>query len=299
MALGALGLRTLTDREVVLDVASPTGGGEMWSTSWRWWEHRRRLALGFDAPTPFGGLWGVAIRGERQAYAREGSPLEESRRRIEFTLNNWTAAGLRWQGSIALDRMRDVRDESRRESLALSATAQQRLGGDRGYVEARAESWTGAVSTSLVAVRSEWRSQTANEGLVWLVRAGADRAAANAPLALWPGAGTGQGRDVLLRAHPLLDDGIVSGGVFGQRMLHGGVETRRWLQPGKKPVRLAPAIFLDAARAFRGLERVDQPWQFDAGAGMRLAIPGSGVLRIDVAHGLRDGHSAFSVGWVR
>jgi hypothetical protein len=107
---------------------------------------------------------------------------------------------------------------------------------------------------------------------------------------------------VLLRAHPLLDHGIVRGESFGRQLVHGGVEARRWAQLSRKPVRLAPALFVDVARASHGLEAItatDGRWQFDAGAGIRLAVPGSGVLRIDVAHGLRDGRTAFSVGWAR
>ena len=72
-----------------------------------------------------------------------------------------------------------------------------------------------------------------NNGQVWIADAGAARAGSHAPLALWPGAGTGQGRDVLLRAHPLLDHGIVRSGVLGQQVIHGGVEARHWLQPGR------------------------------------------------------------------
>jgi hypothetical protein len=302
VALGAVGLRALTDRELAVDVASPTGGGELWRGSWRWWERRPRLALGFDAPAPFGGVWGVSLFGERQTYGRQGSVFEESRRRLAFTFSNWTSAGLRWEGSVALDRMRAAGSDSGGETVAISATAQQRLDRDRAFVEARVGYWAGGEATSLFALRSEWRSQTANEGVVWIARAGADRAGTTAPLALWPGAGTGQGRDVLLRAHRLLDHGIVRGESFGRQLLHGGVEVRRWAQLSGKPVRLAPALFIDAARASHGLETIDaadRRWQFDAGAGIRLAVPGSGVMRIDIAHGLRDGRTAFSVGWLR
>ena len=114
----------------------------------------------------------------------------------------------------------------------------------------------------------------------------------------------GQGRDAMCCCAPtrLLDHGIVGGESFGRQLLHGGVEARRWVQLSGKPVRLAPALFVDAARASHGLEAIDTidgRWQFDAGAGIRLAVPGSGVLRIDVAHGLRDGRTAFSIGWVR
>jgi hypothetical protein len=298
-ALAALGVRTLTDREVALGISSPTGGGEMWRASWRWWEHRPRVALGLEAPAPFSGIWGVSVFGERQSYAGQASIVEESRRRVEFTISNWTMTGLRWEGSVALDRLRPARSAAGGQAFAVAGTAHQRLASDRAYLEARAGYWVGDVSTSTLAFRSEWRSRLANEGRVWIAQAGADRAAANAPLALWPGAGTGHGRDVLLRAHPLLENGIVRGGAFGQRLIHAGVEGRHWLRPRRQPIRFAPAVFLDAARAFRGLDGAGQRWQFDAGLGVRVSVPGSGVLRVDVAHGLRDGRTALSVGWVR
>ena len=34
-------------------------------------------------------------------------------------------------------------------------------------------------------------------------------------------------------------------------------------------------------------------------AGLRLSLFGMGVLRIDAAHGLRDGRDALSIGWQR
>jgi hypothetical protein len=298
-ALAAMGLRGLTDREASIGIASPSGGGEMWRAAWRWWEHRPRVSLGFDAPAPFGGVWGIDVFSERQSYGGDASTFEESRRRVQFTWSDWTIAGLRWEGTVAVDRMREARTQSGGEAFAASGAAQQQFDGDRGHVETRASYWAGDASTWTLSLNSEWRSRTQNEGRIWIARAGGDIAASDAPLALWPGAGTGQGRDVLLRAHPLLDEGIIRDGAFGRRLIHGGVESRLWLQPARKPVRLAPAIFVDAARSSRGLEAVNQPWQFDAGAGIRFAIPGSGVLRIDVAHGLRDGRNALSIGWVK
>ncbi|MDP9324100.1 MAG: cysteine peptidase family C39 domain-containing protein [Acidobacteriota bacterium] len=298
-ALAAMGLHALTDREASIGIASPSGGGEMWRAAWRWWEHRPRLALGLDAPAPVGGVWGISVFGERQSYARAGSTFEESRRRVAFTWSNWIAAGLRLEGTVALDRMREARRHSGGETFAASGAAQQWFDSDCAYVEARVGYWAGDANTWTFSLGSEWRSRTKNEGQVWIARAGGDLAASDAPLALWPGAGTGQARDVLLRAHPLLDEGIVGNGAFGRRLIHGGVESRLWLQPARKPIRLAPAVFLDAARSSRGLEPVDKPWQFDAGAGIRLALPGSGMLRIDVAHGLRDGRNALSIGWAK
>src|SRR3954454_11641829 len=139
-----------------------------------------------------------------------------------------------------------------------------------------------------------------NAGTVIIGVAGAQFASTSAPSFIWPGADTGHARDVLLRAHPLLDDGVIEGGVFGRRIGFGSVEAQRWLPPvWHGLLRIAPAVFLDTARASRGLATTDERMQYDLGAGLRLAIPGSGVLRVDLAHGLRDGRTALSVGWQR
>jgi hypothetical protein len=38
--------------------------------------------------------------------------------------------------------------------------------------------------------------------------------------------------------------------------------------------------------------------QIDLGGGLRIKIPGAeGVLRVDAAHGMRDGANALTVGW--
>lgn len=299
IALAAIGLRALSDRELTVGVASPTGGGEMLHGSWRWWERRPRLAASFEAPAPFGGMWGVGLSGERQSYARGGVAEVESRQRAQFAVSSWTPIGLRWEGRVALDRMRDARLESGGRTISVEGEVQQRFDQDRGSIQAGAGYWMGDLTTSAMSLRSEWRSRGGHEGQVAIVRAGIDRAGSNAPLALWPGAGTGHGRDVLLRAHPLLDDGIVTGPAFGRELVHGGFEWRRWVQPRARPVRFAPALFVDTARAFRGVNGVDGRFELDAGAGLRLAIPGSGVLRIDVARGLSDGRTAVSFGWTR
>ena len=132
---------------------------------------------------------------------------------------------------------------------------------------------------------------------MWLARAQESFVGVDAPLALWPGAGTGQGRDGLLRAHPLIADGIIGDATFGRHVVDGGVEGRRWMQLARKPLRVAPAAFVDIARAYHALDPQNERWHTDIGAGLRLAIPGSGVLRFDVAHGLVDGRTAVSMGW--
>jgi hypothetical protein len=294
LAASVVALRAATDREVAAAISSPSGGGETWTAAWRWWEHRPRIAVAFETPAPFGGIWGIAVFRERQTYADGSSTIEESRSRAEFHLSDWTRTGLRWETAIGFDQWRGIGGRA----LSIRGGAQQRFAADRGSLDASADSWIGGLRTWRVSVRSEWRSSVHNEGGVWIVRAGEEAAPRTAPLGLWPGAGTGQGRPVLLRAHPLLHDGIIRG-VFGPQLTHGGAEWRRWLHPVRRPLRLAPAFFVDLARGTRGLANSGERWQADVGGGLRIAVPGSGALRIDVARGLRDGRSAVSVGWGR
>ena len=299
LSLSAIGLRAITDREALVTISSPTGGGEAVKLSWRWWEQRPGLALGFDASAPFGGVWGISLFDERQTYQSGNAVARETRRRADVHVSNWTTWGLRWEGAVGVDRFGSADVDEIHHTLALAGSVQERFDNDRASVEARVGSWFGEASPWTLALRSEWRSTVQREGLVWLARAEEAAVSSNAPLALWPGAGTGQGREGLLRAHPLIDDGIVRDAAFGRQVIGGGLETRRWTQPSRLPVRLGPALFVDVARAYRGLDQTLEGWQTDIGAGLRFAIPGSGVLRIDVAHGVRDGRTALSMGWGR
>ena len=187
------------------------------------------------------------------------------------------------------------RDSGRTATLAMALD--QRVAGEAVSLRAGATGLAGAFSAWTANAAASWRSRARHEGAIFAADAGVEIASSAAPLALWPGAGTGHARGPLLRAHPLLDDGRITGDVFGRRLYHGGVEGRRWL-PVMRVLRIAPAVFVDGARA----ERRRHPgaaWHVDAGAGLRVAFPGSSVLRIDVAKGLRDGATAFSVGWAR
>jgi hypothetical protein len=303
-ALAATGLRLLTDRELAVAVSSPTGGGEVWKASWRWWEARPRVALEFAAPAPFGGVWAVRGYAEQESYAPavtaasddsvRTEAIEERRRGVALSVSRWTGRGLRLQGAAGFDRW-----SGSRAAGLLSMAARQMFAGDRAYAEADVGSWFGGFRTWTGGVRSEWRSSTRNESHVFIARAGVETAGRAAPLSLWQGAGTGAGRDVLLRAHPLLDDGVVTSTVFGRTLAHGGTEWRRWSQLKGKPIRLAPAVFVDTARAWRGGQLADARWHMDIGAGLRVAVPGAGVLRVDLARGLRDGRTALSVGLTR
>lgn len=294
-ALATVAARAASDREVSAWVTNPTGAGDRLTASWRFWKHRPRIAAGYAAPMPFGGIVHAEIFRDVQTYssAPAAARVEEARRGGSVALSNWTARGLRWEVGAGFDAW-----TARGKTVSLSTGLDRRLVGDRLSLRTGATVLAGSFSAWAVTGGAEWRSSVRHEGSVLLARAGVDQASAQAPLAMWPGADTGHARDAPLRAHPLLDDGVIAGAAFGRRLSHAGAEWRRWFRPGLRLVPVAPAVFVDIAHAARRLQPGDT-WQADAGAGVRVAIPGSGVLRVDVAAGLRDGRTVASIGWMR
>jgi hypothetical protein len=140
---------------------------------------------------------------------------------------------------------------------------------------------------------TRWRWTRDGVGQV-LASATASVASRDAPQSLWSGAGTGHARRLLLRAHPLLDDGVIVGDVFGPRLIHAGFEWRRGIA-SLGPLSLQLAAFGDAARASHP-DRSSTA-HLDVGMGLRVRIAGEGTMRLDFARGLDDGRQAASVGW--
>lgn len=288
--LAATAARSISDRELTIAVASPTGGGELWSGSWRWWERRPRVALGLAAPSPFGGVLSLEAYTERQSYGDRPSMLTERRRGVVLNTADWLTGTTRLELSGAFDNWAAGSTGSARAGLA------QLIG--RARVTIDGALLAGAHRAALGNIAAEWRSTEDRAGSMWHARAGFSVTGNGAPLALWPGAGSGQGRDVLLRAHPLLDNGSIRG-VFGQRLTHAGGEWRYWLPPTLRAFHVAPAVFVDLARAFDVPRFGDGRAHADVGVGLRVAVPGAGVLRVDLARGLRDGATTLSLGWSR
>lgn len=129
-------------------------------------------------------------------------------------------------------------------------------------------------------------------------------AGAASPRALWTGAGTNLSHGPLLRAHRLVHDGVLDGDAFGRNLASASAELT---QPVRRlPVgAVAIAAFIDTARVWhRANGTSTSPFYVDAGVGLRLHLPGErGVMRVDVAHGLRGGGLAVSAGvttsWLR
>lgn len=289
-----LGLGAAVNREVATSFVNVSGGGDSVDVFWRWWDHRPRIGASYSAPGP-GGIWTIEASRETQTFGSVAR-VEETRSSVGAGVANWLTPRLRIAGGAAVDRWHD-----RGRTASGGGRIQLWPMIDRLRLEAGIRGWRGSSGGFATAdVRSHWRSNAAHSGVVWIAGGGYQAASASAPASLWPGADTGHARDALLRAHPLLDDGIVEGGVFGRRLAFASAELQRWIEPKPQPLlRLAPAVFVDVARASRGLPGFDGRLHYDAGAGIRVALLGFGVLRADVAHGLRDGRTAFSVGWQR
>jgi peptidase C39-like protein len=292
LSLVSAGVRAIADREVAAVIASPTGGGEAIDVAWRWWEHRPRAALGFSAPGPFGAVWRLEAFDERQSFGRDDTVVER-RRGVAIDLGDWVTGSTRWRVDLGIDRWREFG-----RAASVTAGVEHHAARDRVVTFADVSRTFGGVRAWTVAANADWRSSVTNQGNVCLAGGGFAVVGGPAPMTFGRGAGTERVAAARLRAHPLFDSGIVDRAVFGRRLVYAGAEWRHWIQPKTRPIRFAPAVFVDVARAAHGWTFTDDRAHVDAGVGLRVPMPGAGLVRIDVARGLRDGATALSVGWI-
>jgi hypothetical protein len=296
----SLGLRGGIDaavrRETRLALASVTRDGGLLSLGWRWRPGNPAASLALAAP---GGLrlpGVVRLEGllDTQLYAGEGGAFQEHRRRATLGFEEWWTADLRAgvTGGVELGEDGDF--------ALLGAHAERRLASDRLAVLARVERGLGSGrgftrGEVRVLARSTPR---ASDRLVVSGRLGYTGASAGAPRFHWPGAGTGSGRDLLLRAHPLLVDDVVAGEAFGRRLLDAGVEAELRLA-GLGPASFGLAAFADAARAWERPQPAGAgPLLVDVGVGARASVPGLGRVRLDLATRVGGGGLTLSAGWL-
>jgi hypothetical protein len=297
------GARIAINREIAVALPGSSGQGEVWSASWRWWNNRPKAALSFAAPHVAGlfGVWRVDGSWETESYTTGGAELQhEVRGHGALTVSDWLTGALRYSLSGGVDTWSTLR------AVSAGASLERRWLADRLAVTATATMWLpfasdmAASSFNALGARVSFGSRPMTHGWSYRATAGIDRVSDRAPLTLWPGAGEGWARTPLLRAHPLLNDGAidVSGrSVFGRSVGYASAETTRWLA---RPALVRPGVagFVDVGQARRQLNATTGLAQTDVGAGLRLRLPGdSHILRVDFAHGLRDGANAVSVGW--
>jgi hypothetical protein len=304
-SLAAAGLYAATMREARLDVASPTGNGELWTVGGRWLPGRPRVSVSLATPQLWrsSGLWRIEGVWERQTYglapsngagASSDALAESDRRRAAVTFSDWATGNRRWEVSGALDHWRD-----RGKQLSLGAAIEERLLGDRMALRAEGVVWPRAGNAAAFGsstVSTAWRSQAHPAGS-WIGSAAVAAVSAHTPLDLWPGPDSGHVRAALLRAHPLLEDGVIPTSSLGRLLLNATLEFERPMVV-RPLAQLHWAVFADAAKISRTHAAGTAPFQVDLGAGLRVRMPGApGTLRVDVARGLRDGQVAVSLGW--
>ncbi|MGD8495509.1 MAG: hypothetical protein PVF05_04915, partial [Gemmatimonadales bacterium] len=297
--LAATTLRAAIRREIALSATSPLGRGETWTGAWRWWKQRPAVSFELSTPADVGppAVWTLAAGWERETYGLAGDPSDPrprtERAGVRLDGSWWITPALRAAPRVGYDRWRDAGG-----ALRGGAALETRAAADRLRLVVEADHWFGlggGPSFAAAGAGVEASTRAAPDGLVATARAYVRTAGAGAPRTEWPGAGTGVARDELLRAHPLLDGGVLSGPAFDRHLAGGGLEIVRWLPVGSV-LRIGPAGFVDAARAWG--ERSGDSW-IDAGLGVRVTTSGGGpVLRLDAAAGLSDDEWALSVGWV-
>jgi hypothetical protein len=300
----AASARTAVDREVRVPVAGFTGQGEVWTASWRWWEGRPGMAVSFAAPRGgrLPGLWRVDGSWEAQTYSFGSAHPEqlrrESRAHGSATVAGWMTGSLRYAFTSGLDSWDGLRGDA-----SFGASLERRSNGDRVSLVMEGTRWlplSGERGFSSVAMRGYFRGSPDSKRWDYRIGSGIERSSDAAPLALWSGAGDGRARAPLLRAHPLLIDGIIGAGdrsSFGRTLTFGSVEAHRWIERSRLP-RVGLAAFVDLARASRRFNP-GSGTNVDVGGGVRLHLPGwDGALRVDVARGLRDGRNALTFGWL-
>jgi hypothetical protein len=297
----ATGVHAVVDREIDVPVPGRTGQGELWTASWRYWDGRPRVALSFAAPRvgPIPGVWRVDAEWSSQAYSLDDTgrtAFRETRASGTLSLSDWIAPNLRYQTAIGIESWNGTR-----RTAHLAARLDRRLLADRVSLSGgvRVAAGIGDAGFSAVDASAAYRSSSQPAGWVERADIGVDKVDERAPFALWPAAGDGHAGERLLRAHPLLRDGVVAGPVFGRTLEYANFESTRWIDT-RVPLNVGAAVFVDLAHvASTTPDRTLPPAQIDVGAGLRVRFPGTTqTMRVDIGYGLRDRTHALTFGWV-
>lgn len=295
-------VRAAAQGEVTIDIASPTGAGELVTGTARWIAARPRAAFRLDMPFRVGlpgvlGLEGAWDR-YRMALDSTGAALSnETRRSATVTFGAWATANVRPSVGVRYERWSGARDY-----LAAFAGTEFRAAGDRLALRASAEhgfslSATTPPSYGRAAARALWASSLGLGRAAWSVRLGVDAVSSQTPLGAWPVAGSNLAWAIPLRAHTWTDDGRLAARSVGRVMAHGGLSGDHPIYR-MGPIVIAAGLFLDGARIAMPADASRSRFYLDAGGGLRVGIADGrlGVVRIDVARGVADRQSAFTVG---
>ena len=291
-------LRAVSEQALGVDAFGLAPSGDSVRLFGQWQPNRSRGVLSASSPhfLALPGIVTAEALWDEQSYRVPptplgGAPIRERRERGSLSLAHWWTADTRAAVSVAADHW-----SGRGSYLSLSGDVEQRLFRDRVALGGRAAGWWSGVSAPFYAasVRFAARTHTTPDRPRVRIDASYDFASVRAPLALWSGAGTGSGRALLLRAHPLVSDGVIEGAAFGRDLLAGSVQAETPIA-SLGLAKLRAAAFVDAAKVLaptRGATIVD------IGGGLRIQLPGfKSALRLDVATPSGSVHPHLSAGW--
>jgi hypothetical protein len=277
--LAATAIYAATQREAQVNVSSPSGNGELWTVSARWWAGRPRVHIAMAVPklAHWMGVWRIAGGWERQTYRHAITNSESDRRTASVSFGDWASSRVRWHLGAAIDRWNDGAIQP-----SILGEVERRVAGDRVAVTLASRAAAGFGATT---VSARWRSSL--DAMTGWHAAGVLAAVTpSAPLDLWSGGDTGVVRSTLLRAHPLLHEGAIRASQLQRVLPNASLEYQH--RVASRPVlQVGWAAFVDATNR-----------HVDAGLGLRFKLPASPtMLRIDIARGIRDGATALSASW--
>jgi len=290
-------VRAIGERALGLEGTLVASGGETLRLLGQWQPEGGRIAASASALRPLGlpAVATVSLLFDGQAYdvpSEAGALHRERRRRASLGLDNWLSATLRGGIDLAADSWSE-----KAGSVALAGRVEQRLARDHVAVEGRLSGWWSR-ERPFYQGALRVRARTPDGPTVARLDVAREEVSANAPLALWPGAGTGAGRALLLRGHPLTSHGVVDGNAFGRALTSASLEVETSAR-AIGPVRLAIATFVDAASVARAAGGPGRGGLYlDVGAGLRIRLPGRrSALRIDVGMPMDGSSPRLSAGW--
>ena len=145
---------------------------------------------------------------------------------------------------------------------------------DRLTVGIDASNWMGEDSFGLVAASVRLRSRDDHRGRVFIVRGGGAVATESTPADLWFAGDTGNVRSSLLRAHPIVTDGMLESDRLGRRIAHVSGEVRQWRTVRSISFRSGVPPSLPLGEMSSAVSAaLDSRSYVDVGAGLRLALP--------------------------
>ena len=292
--------RAATNREIATALPGANGQGDVWSASWRWWTNRPGVTVGFAAPRVAGlpGVWRFEGAWQSDTYRTStSSQTVESRTHGGLAVSDWLSGSVRYQISTGVDSW-----SGGRKAVSIGAALERVAFRDRLSLSIDTAQWAplnGGIAFRSIGAHAIARSSTETRGWVMRATAGFERVSDAAPFALWPGAGEGQVRGTLLRAHPLLSDGVVDVGgssAFGRTLTSAARSCSDGWSGRRSCVWASRDLSTSRARRDRRTSGHAGPRRCGRGSSHQDSRNARG-LRADVAHGLRDGANALTVGW--